>query len=164
MAILMGQPYYTRRNSLRHPDYDYAQAGAYFVTICTHQQSHYFGTIHNDKMHVNTWGNIAHDIWLKIPQHFSSVKIDTHIIMPNHMHGIVILTEDGKIKFGTVVGSYKSAVSKHINVAHNPEKHIIWQRGFYDHIVQHEREYQNIQKYIMANPARWREDRFYTGG
>lgn len=106
-------------------------------------------------MHNKIWGNIADDIWLTIPTHHPTVRLDTYIIMPNHIHGIIVLTESGAVKLGTVVGAYKSAVSKNMNLAHNPEKYIIWQRGFYDHIIVYKREYRNIQNYILANPVKW---------
>ncbi len=79
------------RRSIRLPGYDYAQSGAYFITICTHERRHLFGKIANKEMILNEYGQIVTQCWLEIPQHFPHTSLDAFVIMPNHLHGIVVL-------------------------------------------------------------------------
>lgn len=76
-------------NSSRLLGYDYSQNGMYFITICTRDKEEFFGEIENGKMKLNEMGEIADQFWLEIPRHFPFVKLDQHIIMPNHVHGIL---------------------------------------------------------------------------
>ena len=80
------------RRSLRLPHYDYASAGAYFITICTHQRQCLFGEICDGMMQLNEFGEVARSHWLRLPQHHSHLQLDAFVIMPNHLHGILILT------------------------------------------------------------------------
>jgi len=83
---------YPQRRSPGLRDYDYAQSGAYFITICTHQRLHLFGEITLDAgMNLNEIGQLAHDYWCAIPEHFPMVELDAFIVMPNHIHGILVL-------------------------------------------------------------------------
>ncbi len=75
----------------RLQNYDYSQNGYYFVTICTKDKIEYFGKIENEKMILNEIGKIANQCWLEISKHFPDVKLDEHMIMPNHLHGIVVI-------------------------------------------------------------------------
>lgn len=77
------------RRSIRLPKYNYTQNGAYFITICTDKRQPLFGEITNGTMHLNQLGHIARSCWLKIPQHFSHIQVDTFVIMPDHIHGIL---------------------------------------------------------------------------
>jgi REP element-mobilizing transposase RayT len=79
------------RRSIRLKVYDYTQQGAYFVTICTHQRNCLFGEIVDGEIKLNTNGEIARDSWLSIPRHFKNVELDEFVIMPNHLHGIIII-------------------------------------------------------------------------
>jgi len=98
-----------QRKSPRLSGYDYTQSGGYFVTICTHQRASLFGEIINQVMQLNAMGVIAESCWLEIPQHFDKVELDAFVIMPNHMHGIVII--DGEIKRDDV-----AAGTRHVSV------------------------------------------------
>jgi hypothetical protein len=79
------------RRSIRLKGYDYSQAGLYFITMVTKNRACLFGKIENGAMILNDAGNIAHDCWLEIPNHFPNVILHEHIIMPNHIHGIIEL-------------------------------------------------------------------------
>ena len=79
------------RRSIRLKRYDYTQQGAYFVTICTHQRNCLFGEIVDGEIKLNTNGEIARGSWLSIPRHFKNVELDEFVIMPNHLHGIIII-------------------------------------------------------------------------
>ena len=82
------------RRSVRLENYDYRQEGVYFTTICTHQHGQLFGEIVQMKMHLNEYGQIALSCWEAIPSHFPHVELDMFVIMPNHMHGIVLIVDD----------------------------------------------------------------------
>ena len=173
-------PQIHQRKSIRLPGYDYSQAGAYFVTIVTWRRDCLFGDVVDGEMALNDFGKIADACWCVIPEHFPNVELGAHIIMPNHVHGIIMIREaelhnnvgaqhccaptpiDGhKINvkpgsLGAIVRSFKSAVSYRINKGHNATG--IWQRNYYEHIIRNEREMGNIWRYIEANPVNWGED------
>ena len=79
------------RKYTRLKNYNYAANGYYFVTICTHDKQCFFGDVTNDKMQLSTVGKIAHQYWSEIPQHSQHTYLDEFIIMPNHVHGIIII-------------------------------------------------------------------------
>jgi REP element-mobilizing transposase RayT len=85
------------RHSIRLKGYDYSQEGLYFITICCQGRICRFGKIKNGKMILNDTGNIAQQCWLDIPQHFPHVELHEYVVMPNHIHGIVELTETGVV-------------------------------------------------------------------
>ena len=172
-----------RRNSLRLSGYDYTQPGAYFVTMNTHQRECLFGEIIDGVMLLNEYGSHAKECWIAIPEHFPNVELGVYVIMPNHVHGIIIITDrivevvgavgvqhavplqpqsNSKIKPGSlnaIVRSYKSALTKQIHEEDefSPEK--IWQRSFHDRIIRNKEEWRRIHLYIEANPTNWQEDR-----
>ncbi len=78
------------RRSLRLSDYDYSQAGAYFVTICTEDREYVFGDVVGGEMRLNTAGSMIQGLWKALPERFPSVELDEAVIMPNHIHGIVV--------------------------------------------------------------------------
>ena len=165
------------RQSIRLQGYDYSQAGASFVTVVTHQRDCLFGKIENGEMILNELGKIADECWRATPEHFPFVELGMHVIMPNHMHGMIMISvigrgaamlrpydDDGnphKINvkpksLGAIIRSYKSAVSYRINKEHNATG--IWQRNYYEHIIRNEHEMDNIWRYIESNPAQWDDD------
>lgn len=79
----------------RLPGYDYSRVGAYFITICTKDRACYFGEIVDAKMELSEIGRIAETFWLEIPDRFKNIKLDAWVIMPNHVHGILMIEEDG---------------------------------------------------------------------
>src|SRR5262245_32714711 len=83
-----------QRKSPRLQSYDYSQNGAYFVTICTQNRTQIFGEILNGEMALNTLGCIAQNCWVDIPTHFPNVDCDAYVVMPNHVHGIVVITTE----------------------------------------------------------------------
>ena len=162
------------RRSIRLTGYEYRQAGAYFVTICTHNRAPLFGEIQGDEMRLNDVGKIAEKVWQGIPDHFDNVDIDAYIVMPNHVHGIITIThthvgarhasplqrphQSSKRSLGTIVGSYKSAVTKQINQRRGTPGSPVWQRNYYEHIIRNESALHDIRHYIIHNPAKWAED------
>lgn len=79
------------RKSPRLPDYDYSQSGAYFVTLCAHHRQPLFGLVDGDEMNLNACGEIAFNCWTVIPEHFQQVELDMFVVMPNHIHGILVI-------------------------------------------------------------------------
>ena len=81
------------RRSIRLKGYDYAQAGAYFITLCAHGRLPPFGEIVNGEMQLNEYGRIAHEQWQQIPARFEQIELSAFVIMPNHIHGIIIIPD-----------------------------------------------------------------------
>jgi putative transposase len=165
------------RQSIRLKGYDYSQAGAYFVTIVTWQRECLFGEIQNGEMKLNPRGEIADECWRSIPGHFQHVELGAYVIMPNHVHGIIVINDDirrGTIyrapttneteRFGrpvkgsipTIVRTYKAAVTRIIGREMNETG--IWQRNYYEHIIRDETDLKNKTDYIIANPLLWEQD------
>jgi putative transposase len=169
------------RRSIRLKGYDYSEAGAYYVTIVTYHRDLLFGEIVNEEMILNELGKIADECWRAIPDHFPFVELGTYVIMPNHVHGIIVIrniesssnvgathasplhiqnsSPQGAASphsLGTIVGSFKSAVTKRIGRELNATG--IWQRNYYEHIIRDEKDLQNKTDYINANPMLWEED------
>ncbi len=151
-------PFYSRKPT-RIPGYDYSTDNYYFVTICTHEKSCIFGT--TEKLSV--LGTIAHEDMGKINGHFSDIIIDNYIIMPNHIHAIVIVGckpgEKSKTKLEHAIGLYKSGVSRKIHKIY-PDL-MIWQRSFHDRIIRNQREYEKIWNYVKFNRQKWEADCFH---
>ena len=84
-----------RRRSIRLKGYDYTQAGAYFITICTQDRECVLGTVSDGIVRVNDAGRMAQLVWNEMPAHYPGVELDTFIVMPNHLHGIVVLVGGG---------------------------------------------------------------------
>ncbi|BAY11239.1 transposase [Calothrix sp. NIES-2098] len=133
-------------------------------------------------MQLNSLGHIAFNCWQTIPEHFPHIELDAFVVMPNHLHGILIITDklavlqnccalnqhldSNKEKFGkpvrgsipTVIRSYKGVVSKRINIIWHTQRQSIWQRNFYEHIGREQKSVDNIREYILNNPQRWADD------
>ena len=140
------------RRSLRLPSFDYTQPGAYYITICTYQRQCWFGDVVNGEMRCNRLGDIVYTFWQRLPHRFHHIKVDAFVVMPNHLHGILMITEHGKKsiqldtpveKFGkpipgsipTVVRSFKSAVTTRINLMRPAPITPVWQRNYYESII-----------------------------
>ena len=127
---------------------------------------------------MNDFGKIAEECWREIPYHFPNVELGIYVVMPNHIHGIIIIKENMTIKnspltvgarhasplphgtksnsIGAIVGSFKSAVSKRINREHNAIG--IWRRNYYEHVIRNHEEWDRIHRYVESNPSMWAED------
>ncbi|MDB4919329.1 transposase [Mucilaginibacter sp.] len=175
-------PLIHNRRSIRLKGYDYSQAGAYFITICTNQRQPLFGEIINGEMILSEIGQIAYNEWLKTPEIRPYVSLDVFVIMPNHMHGIILINDDPTTSkgvshtlqgidvftsplrspshnIGAIVRGYKSAVTKQINLLDYGDT--VWHRNYHEHIIRNEPSYLRISDYIINNPSKWIEDTFY---
>jgi REP element-mobilizing transposase RayT len=158
-------------------DYDYSQAGAYFMTICTHSHKCLFGEIVSGATQLNKFGNVVNKCWLEIPHHFPNVEVDAFAIMPNHIHGIMSIVDNCRgtacraptemiERFGkptacslpTIVRSFKSAATKRINALRKTPGARIWQRNYYEHVIRNEDDLNEIRQYILDNPVKWDMD------
>lgn len=88
------------RRSIRLQGYDYSQAGAYFITICTWQRECLFGEITDGEMQLNRWGEIVHLHWQNLPKYHHHLELDEFVIMPNHLHGIIVLINNNNNSVG----------------------------------------------------------------
>ncbi len=128
-------------------------------------------------MVLNKIGILVSECWQEIPQHFSNVKLDEFIIMPNHLHGIIVIinrsgeaclaptpipVKSKKDTLGSIVGSFKSSVTKQAKKFPLLVKGILWQRGYYEHIIRNDEELKRVREYIATNPIRWYFDRENT--
>ena len=145
---------FPKRKLPRLSGYDYSRSNYYFVTICTDEKKDLFGEIGK----LNCFGKIAEQKLLEIEQHYENVFVDKYVIMPNHIHAIIILkklkTERSR-PFPTlseVVGLYKSGVTKEIHKIESELK--IWQKSFNDVIIRNEKAYNEKCKYIYDNPLK----------
>jgi putative transposase len=178
-----------RRRSIRLRGYDYSQAGAYFVTICTQNRERLFGEIVGGKMMLNDAGNMIKTVWQEIPLYYTGTEIDEFVVMPNHIHGIAIIvgatprgcpdkngqtqgqargpapTEyTGALSLGDIVHRFKTMTTKRYvdgvkQWGWKPFPGRLWQRNYWEHIVRNETELNRIREYIHNNPAKWETDR-----
>ena len=146
---------FPRRKSPRIPGYDYATPNYYFITICTHEKRCIFWS----KGNLSPLGQIAYDILMQIPAHFPKNSVDSFVVMPNHIHMILVVEPEGA-DARVVIGQYKSSVSKEIHKISPGLR--VWQTSFHDHGIRSEADYQRIRSYIETNPMRWEKDCFYV--
>ena len=165
---------------IRLKNYDYTQAGLYFVTVCTNKKKHMFCKITSNQLVLNKYGKIVESCWSSISDHFTHTAVDCFVVMPNHIHGIIeiigntdtacrVPTEEsfGSPKtnsLSTIIRSFKSAVTKQIHLIPGNESLTIWQPRYYEHVIRNEKELNSIRQYIDHNPLRWRFDQENPGG
>ena len=150
-------PYPTRR-SPRIFRYDYRTAGAYMVTICSARRREIFGHVASDRVDLNWIGQIVAEELRRIPTIRSDVTMDAFVVMPNHLHAIVSLQSDQGISLLALMNQFKAAVTRRVR-ATTVDTVEIWQRGFYERIIQNDRQLGIAREYIEDNPRRWAEDR-----
>jgi REP element-mobilizing transposase RayT len=149
-----------RRYSIRLPSYDYHQTGFYFVTICTQDRKCLLSSVIQREMYLNDVGSIVQSVWSSLPGRFEHVRLDQYCVMPNHLHGIVVLEEFSSVSLGNILRAFKAAATHQIRAT--GKKAFAWQSDYYEHIVRNEKDLTRIRQYILDNPARWTEDRFYA--
>ena len=171
------QPLPTRKN-IRLREWDYKNAGAYHVTICTDNKAKLFGRVvdesglaidedaRGDKVRLesatvelNEFGKLCLEALEITANALVGASIDVFIIMPNHVHMLISLEAETKTSLGRIVGKFKSLTSKKVR-AISPAANV-WQRGFYDHIIRDENDYIRTWEYIASNPVKWLEDTYY---
>ena len=171
-----------RRKPNRLKGYNYRRAGAYFVTIVVQGRLCLFGDIVGEEMKLNDAGNMIRRTWDALPQRFPNIRIDTFIVMPNHIHGIIVINPPNHMRattrvaptahgrdivpvpsLGDMVGAYKSLTTLEYTRGVNAEMWTpfegkLWQRNYYEHIVRNDESLTRIRRYILDNPAQWAFD------
>ena len=174
------------RRSIRLTGYDYKQSGAYFVTIVTRNRLCLFGDISDGEMVLSDTGRIAKASWVGLSSRFPTVSLDSFVVMPNHIHGIITvgaqfiapdsaqfiapasvphnhigIAQEGAMNraptLGEIIRTYKAASTRMIRQTANLK--FAWQRNYYEHVVRNEESLNRIRQYILENPARWAIDR-----
>ena len=184
MNLLDREPHYHHRRSIRLRHYDYTQEGAYSVTICAANRRCIFGDVTDDEIHLSRLGHLVHACWVEIPAHYPHVQLDSFVIMPNHLHGILVFSDNKKDtmyrvptrepsdlhenteEFGkpisgslsTVIRTFKAGVTRRANRLLQPDPPI-WQSRFYESIIRSDEHLYRIREYIARNPAEWESDR-----
>jgi putative transposase len=158
------------RKRLRLLEYDYRMGGYYYVTLCTQNRQCLFGKIENC-MALNDAGLMVHNIWLDIGNKYDGFENDLFVVMPNHLHGILIIRERGPargpaptLSLPDVMRNFKSLTTTFYmkGVEENqfePFEKRLWQRSYYEHIIRKNESLEKIRQYIVNNPGKWEEDR-----
>ncbi|NEP55495.1 MAG: transposase [Symploca sp. SIO2G7] len=156
------------RRSIRLPEYDYTQPGAYFITTCSWQRQCLFGDINYGQIQLSRYGEVVKFNWFNLTRVYPHVNLDAFVIMPNHLHGIIVLTEHGKLNTSRkrhglpeIVRGLKTFSARRINQLRNQRGIPIWQRGYYEKVIYNEQSLQNIREYIVNNPLGWEKDEMH---
>ena len=168
------QPLKNRRKTLRLSDYDYSQHGAYFVTAVTRGRQLLFEDM--------SLKECVHQTWEAIRTRFTQVILDTFVVMPNHIHAIVIIgntvgaihelplrpllsdtpltnqTQRRQMILPKIIGYFKMNSARRINVLRNISGTPVWQRNYYEHVIRNEVELARVREYIQNNPLQWELD------
>jgi REP element-mobilizing transposase RayT len=161
------------RRSIRLPEFDYKQAGAYFVTICTQNRESLFGEAVDGEIQLNDAGRLVEASWQDLTSRFADISLDVFVVMPNHIHGIILVgaqfiapsaapdKNQGAMNraptLGQIVRAYKASSTRLIRSRANAN--FAWQRNYYEHVIRNEESFNGIRQYILDNPFRWHLDR-----
>ncbi len=172
-----------RRRSLRLDGYDYAKAGAYFITICTEGRACLLGDVTNGTMRLNAAGQLAVTLWNDLTARFVGIELDASVVMPNHVHGVIALPDRARNRRGTprgcpgskaatraaptvgdMVGAFKSLFTVEYIRGVKEDRwpafdRRVWQRNYYEHIIRDEAELARVRRYIDENPLQWELDK-----
>ena len=164
-----------RHNSLRLEDVDYNQPGAYFITITTSQRNPLLGKIYDGQMVCSSSGSLVWDVWRSLPRRYLDISIDAAVVMPDHFHGLIVVHDSvgaiypdhpvgaihespllrGNMTLSLIVGYFKMNSAKKINALRGTPGQKIWRRGYYDHILRDDKDYDALTEYILSNPQNW---------
>ncbi|QBQ41418.1 transposase [Sphingobacterium psychroaquaticum] len=172
------------RRSIRLQGYDYSQPGMYFITLCTDRKRCLFGFIQSNAVQLNEFGQKVKSILLSLSKRFPHVTLDEFVIMPNHIHAIIVISKpeyqykdistvppsvESTPGLSQIIGSFKSLVYRQYTLERNKfaeqqqiKQHKIWQRNYFEHIVRDGSDYDRIVNYIRDNPMNWKDDKLYT--
>ena len=180
MGNVIVQPSQHRRKTLRLPSYDYSQQGGYFITMVTHGRYLLFEDA--------SLKECVSQTWTELPTRFPQVSLDTFVVMPNHLHGIIIINSgtaaDGlsvgaihelplhkpsppstrraerrRMLLPKVIGYFKMNSAKRINYLRNSPGTPVWHRNYHEHVIRSEAELTDIREYIQNNPLQWELDK-----
>jgi putative transposase len=168
------------RRSIRLRGCDYSHPGAYFVTLCTYGRDCLFGAVAGGTVRLNEYGLAARDEWLRSAGARAEIELDAFVVMPNHIHGIVVITggvgatgrsplhyvDDrprgpAKRSLASFIGGYKPAVTRRINQMRDTPGARVWQRNYYERVIRDEDELARARGYVVDNPGRWAADDYF---
>ncbi|MEG4419480.1 transposase [Microcoleus sp. LAD1_D5] len=165
------------RHSIRLPGYDYTTPGAYFITICSWQRECLFGEVIDHTMQLSPYGKTVLFNWSILPKRYQNVALDNFIVMPNHVHGIIVLKDSPEINYtesdklaltkskihplSEIVRGLKTSSARRINQMRCLTGVSVWQRGYYEHIIRNEESLVAIREYIINNSLSWAKDELY---
>lgn len=177
--------------SARLKNWDYSSSAAYFLTICTKNMINFLSKIRNEKVFLTSIGNIVKEEWLQTEKIRDNIVLDEYAIMPNHVHGIILIFNDENLSVETHSMRLKQTnlqiskgdafdaslrVKSKDNISNiirgfksrstsrilrSGHLDFAWQPRFYDHIIRTEKGLDNIRDYILMNPAKWNRDEYY---
>ncbi len=170
---------FPRRKNIRLKGYDYSREGCYFITIVTKDRAPLFGKIVDGEMVLNELGEIVQITWNDLVNHNKNIGLDEFIIMPNHIHGIIMIFDPvgagskpaqaigagcepaptRHTPLSEIVRQFKTFSARRINQIRNTPGIPVWQRNYYDHVIGTDREYERITEYIAENPSNWLTDK-----
>lgn len=172
MVIILDLP---KRKNIRLKDYDYSQAGYYFITLCCEDRKNYFGKISycrggallHPTVELSDIGKIILEQWYELRNRYPNIRLDQFIVMPNHIHGILTIENEQAEQspaptIGVVICAYKSITTKLSNRNDNSPGRTLWQRNYYDHIIRGEEDLLKVRHYIEDNPLKWQEDKYFV--
>ncbi len=159
------------RRTTRLQTHDYTQAGAYFVTVCTWQRTHLFGEIVSGRVELSSRGQVVQEEWLRSTRIRPEIELDSFVVMPNHLHGILCLGGQGVPassgvsrserphracgSLGSVIAGFKQAVTLRVRRTQEAYGQRLWQRNYYEHVIRTVAELSAARRYIEENPLRW---------
>jgi REP element-mobilizing transposase RayT len=163
-----------RIESARYPGWDYRARGWYFVTICSQRKAHIFGEVIASQMRFSQIGAIAESELHSLSSHYKNVQVNTHVVMPNHIHAILMIEGDHSFSpspralprlsgiwpspgsLAAIIRSYKAGVTRQCRQLRIAQS--IWQPRFYDKILRSDAIISAVREYIRNNPANWGND------
>jgi putative transposase len=171
-----------RRRSIRLPGCDYSHPGAYFVTLCTYGRDCLFGNVNGGAVRLNDYGLVARDEWLRSAAARAEIELDAFVVMPNHIHGIVVIADDvvgatgrsplhytddrprgpTKRSLASFICGYKPAVTRRINQMRDTPGARVWQRNYYERVIRDDDELARARGYVADNPGRWAYDDYFV--
>jgi putative transposase len=154
------------KKPLRYKGHDYRAPCAVHVTICTHARQHLFGTITLQGMHLNAPGRFTEQVLLDLHSDAMGIAVDTHIVMPDHVHAIIVLGTNPRVQTADsipdvvrrlkmrVVRSWPKGIERHGCQGYDTH---LWHPSYYDTLIRNDAHLEKTREYILANPARWIE-------
>ena len=177
------------RHSIRLKGYDYSQAGAYFLTLLVKNRECLLGEIINGQFQPNDFGRVIETFWDELPRRYPEIELDAFVVMPNHVHGIIVIVGPLSVRaihelplqlsqepplpepslrairrqmlLPKVVGYFKMNTAKRLNQMRGIEGAPFWHRNYYEHIIRNEADLNRIREYIQNNPTRWADDQLH---
>jgi len=163
------------RQSIRLPGYDYSRVGAYYITICARDRQCLFGEVVDRHMQLNQAGRIICSVWDDLPRFYDGIELDAFVVMPNHVHGIVVIhqpvgaihespshavtvVQRRRMLLSKIVGRLKMVSAKQINALRGSSGQPLWQRNYYEHVIRDDGSLNRVRQYISDNPAQWEFD------